>query len=135
MDTEFIKAKGRLNTIIFRKEGGSIKVTLSQMSLDLLGDSPEALTGKQCTQEMWDLLCQRLDQHGLVNHRVVKDASARREMIHEIVEAALGRGVIETITRRSWMTFTLSRLASRDEKSALVAREGRLAAKRTQKAA
>ena len=135
MDAESIKARGRLNTIIYRKEGGSIKVTLSQTSLDLLRESPEALTSKQCTQEMWNLLCYQLDQHGLVNHRLVKDAPARREMIHEIVEAALEEGAIETITRRSWMTFTLSKSVTRGEKFALVAREGRLAVKRARKAA
>lgn len=135
MDAEFIKAKERFYTIFFRKEGTVLKITLSESSLKLLDGRSEVLGADDRTQEKWDLLCWRFDQHGLVNHRTVKDPAKRLEMIHKIFEEAIREAGVETITRRSWMSFELSEQIARREKLALAAHEGRRAEKRRQKVA
>ena len=129
LNAEFGNAKNRLHTIIFRKEGGMLTIRLGHDSLELLAASPGIISSKKGKQEMWGLLCQRLDSHGLVNHRVVGEEAMRLTMISEILEQSLQEGRIEKITRRSKVIIMLSNSVTRTEKIASDAHERRLAAK------
>jgi hypothetical protein len=135
LDAEFIKAQHRLYPIFFRKEGGSVKIILSQASLDVLKSSPGSLSPKQIQQEKWDLLCLHFDQYGLVNHRVVKDEPVRLEMTSVILRKAIDHGGVETITRVSWFEVSLSVAVMQAEKIALAEHQRRLVVRRQGKKA
>lgn len=135
LDVEFSKAKDRLHTIIFRKEGGMITIKLGQDSLDLLAASPGIISTTKAKQEMLELLCRCLDLHSLVNHRMVEDEATRLKMIFEILEQDHLEGGIERITGVSKMIISLSNVAARTEKIAFDAHLRRQANKRQEKKA
>lgn len=127
------KAFGRLLTTLYRKEGGSVVVKLSELTLRRLAADETSVSRSEREIEIQSNLLALLDRHGVVNHRVIRRNEDRLRIIKRVLDECVENCDIETIERRREVTYRLSARQMKQQARADKEREQRIRTRREER--